>query len=99
MDKKIENKIKILEIIDKILIIFTVIIGIITVIDIFIPDPIFLLDEAALASITGLLTYISTIIRKRIDSLKENKKLKIDSKELVSKVSETAVSIKKSRGK
>lgn len=99
MDKKIENKIKRLEIIDKILIIFTVIIGIITVIDIFIPDPIFLLDEAALASITGLLTYISTIIRKRIDSLKENKKLKIDSKELVSKVSQTAVSIKKSRGK
>lgn len=99
MDKKIKNKIKRLEIIDKILIIFTVIIGIITVIDIFIPDPIFLLDEAALASITGLLTYISTIIRKKIDSLKENKELKIDSKELVSKVSETAVSIKKSRDK
>ena len=51
-----EKKIKRLELIEKILIAGTVIVGIITVIDIFIPDPILLLDEAALTAITGLLT-------------------------------------------
>ena len=96
-----EKKIKTLEIIDKILIIGTVIIGIITVIDIFTIDPIFMLDEAALTAITGLLTYISTLVRKKIDKLKNGSKEKYDVKDLEKlndKVSEAASSVKRSRG-
>lgn len=96
-----EKKIKSLEIIDTLLIIGTIIIGIITVIDIFLPDPLFMLDEAALTAITGLLAYISSLIRKKVDKLKNGTKEKTDIKEiekLNDKISETVSSVKKSRG-
>ena len=96
-----EKKIKSLEIIDTLLTIGTIIIGIITVIDIFLPDPLFMLDEAALTAITGLLAYISSLIRKKVDKLKNGTKEKIDIKEiekLNDKISETASSVKRSRG-
>ena len=96
-----EKKIKSLEIIDTLLIIGTIIIGIITVIDIFLPDPLFMLDEAALTAITGLLAYISSLIRKKVDKLKNGTKEKTDIKEiekLNDKISETASSVKRSRG-
>ena len=96
-----EKKIKSLEIIDTLLTIGTVIIGIITVIDIFIPDPLFMLDEAALTAITGLLAYISSLVRKQVDKLKNGNKEKTDIRELeklTEKVSETASSVKRSRG-
>ena len=96
-----EKKIKSLEIIDTLLTIGTVIIGIITVIDIFIPDPLFMLDEAALTAITGLLAYISSLVRKQVDKLKNGSKEKTDIRELeklTEKVNETASSVKRSRG-
>jgi len=96
-----EKKIKSLEIIDTLLTIGTVIIGIITVIDIFIPDLLFMLDEAALTAITGLLAYISSLVRKQVDKLKNGSKEKTDIRELeklTEKVSETASSVKRSRG-
>ena len=96
-----EKKIKSLEIIDTLLIIGTIIIGIITVIDIFLPDPLFMLDEAALTAITGLLAYISSLIRKKVDKLKNGAKEKTDIKEiekLNDKISETVSSVKRSRG-
>lgn len=96
-----EKKIKRLEIIDTLLIIGTIIIGIITVIDIFLPDPLFMLDEAALTAITGLLAYISSLIRKKVDKLKNGTKEKTDIKEiekLNDKISETVSSVKRSRG-
>ena len=96
-----EKKIKSLEIIDTLLTIGTVIIGIITVIDIFLPDPLFMLDEAALTAITGLLAYISSLIRKKVDKLKNGTKEKIDIKEiekLNDKITETVSSVKRSRG-
>ena len=85
-----EKKIKTLEIVDKILIAGTIIVGIITV-----------TDEAALTAITGLLTYISTLVRKKIDKLKNGSNEKTDMKDiekLTDKVSETASSVKRSRG-
>ena len=96
-----EKKIKSLEIIDTLLIIGTIIIGIITVIDIFLPDPLFMLDEAALTAITGLLAYIPSLIRKKVDKLKNGTKEKTDIKEiekLNDKISETVSSVKRSRG-
>ena len=97
-----EKKIKRLELIEKILIAGTVLVGIITIIDIFTIDPIFLLDEAALTAITGLLTYIANLVRRRIEELKKGEKSSIGTKqigEVVAKVSETAKTVKKSRGK
>ncbi len=96
-----EKKIKGLEIIDALLTIGTVIIGIITVIDIFIPDPLFMLDEAALTAITGLLAYISSLVRKEVDKLKNGSKEKTDIKEiekLNDKIREATSSVKRSRG-
>ena len=96
-----EKKIKSLEIIDTLLTIGTVIIGIITVIDIFLPDPLFMLDEAALTAITGILAYISSLVRKKVDKLKNGTKEKTDIKEiekLNDKISEAASSVKRSRG-
>ena len=96
MEKKIKN----LELIEKLLIAGTVIVGIITVIDIFIPDPIFLLDEAALTAITGLLTYIANLVRRRIEELKKGEESSIGTKqieEVTARVSDTAKTVKKSR--
>jgi hypothetical protein len=97
-----EKKIKRLEILEKLLIAGTIFIGIITIIDIFLPDPLFLLDEAALTTITGLLTYIATLVRRKIEELKKGENNKINSndiKEITSKVTETVNTVKKSRGK
>ena len=97
-----EKKIKRLELIEKILIAGTVIVGIITVIDIFLPDPILLLDEAALTAITGLLTYIANLVRRRIAELKKGEESSIGTKqigEITTKVTDTAKTVKKSRGK
>lgn len=98
-----EKKIKTLEVIEKILVAGTIVIGIITVIDIFLPDPIFLLDEAALTAITGLLTYIASIVKRKVDDLKNGTKDNpIDTKqinEITEKLTDTAKSVKRSRGK
>ncbi len=95
-----EDKIKKYKILEKVLITFTIIIGIITVIDIFLPDPIFMLDEASLAAITGLLTYLSSLVRKKIEEIENGENKKIESKdieEITSKVTETANAVSKSR--
>lgn len=97
-----ESKIKSLKVLEALLIIGTIIIGIITVIDVFIPDPIFLLDEAALTAITGLLTYLSALVSKKIDKLEKGDTSKSNMKEIgeiTNKVSETATIVKKSRNK
>lgn len=97
-----EKKIKGLEIIEKLLVAGIVVVGIITVIDIFLPDPIFLLDEAALTAITGLLTYIANLIRRRIEEIKNGEKNSVGAKqigEVANRVSETAKTVKESRGK
>ena len=97
-----ENKIKRLKVLEIILISLTIVVGIITVIDIFTADPVFMLDEAALASITGLLTYLSSLVRRRIDELKngEDNKIKTEEiEEITTKVSKTASAVKQSRKK
>ena len=95
-----EKEIKKYEIIEKVLIAFAIIIGVITVVDIFLPDPVFMLDEASLAAITGLLTYLSSLVRKKIEELKNGEKKKIDAKEIeeiTTKVTETASKVNRSR--
>ena len=61
-----------------------------------------MLDEASLAAITGLLTYLSSLVRKKIEELKNGEKKKINSKqieEITTKVTETAASVNRSRKK
>ena len=97
-----EKKIKRLELIEKILIAGTVLVGIITIIDIFTIDPILFLDEAALTAITGLLTYIANLVRRRIDELKKGEESSVGAKqieEVTARVTETAKTVKKSRSK
>lgn len=97
-----EKEIKKYEFIEKILIALAILVGVITIVDIFLPDPIFMLDEASLAAITGLLTYLSSLVRKKIEELKNGEKKKINSKqieEITTKVTETAASVNRSRKK
>lgn len=97
-----EKEIKKYEFIEKILITLAILVGVITIVDIFLPDPIFMLDEASLAAITGLLTYLSSLVRKKIEELKNGEKKKINSKqieEITTKVTETAASVNRSRKK
>ena len=58
-DLKVMKKIKKLEALKTVCTVITILVGIVTVVDIFVPDPILLLDEAALASITGLFTMLT----------------------------------------
>ncbi len=101
-DIKVMNKIKQLERLKTICMSITVLIGVITVIDIFIPDPILLLDEAALASITGLFTLFTSSIDSKIKDLRNGNKLKISNEEindLTNAIGTTAHAVKKSRKK
>lgn len=95
-----EIQIKTYHILRIVLIIATILFGVITIIDIFVPDAIFALDEAALASITGLLTFLITLVSKKEDELKNGINNKMDSKdleELTTKATKAASAVKSSR--
>ena len=80
----------------------TVLVGVITIIDIFIPDPILFLDEAALASITGVLTLICGAIDSKIKDLKSGKDFNVNNeevKQLTDALGNTASVVKSSRNK
>ena len=47
----------------------TGVVGLVTVIDYFIPDPVLGLDEVALTAITGLLGYSSSLVDNKIDKI------------------------------
>ena len=61
MSDSTATKIASLEVTNNLLKAATITAGVVTVIDLFVPDPVFGLDEAALASITGLLKLIVLI--------------------------------------
>lgn len=103
MDKnneKLRQKINELEQINKVLSIFTNIVGVITIIDLIIPDPLFGIDEIALASLTTLLGVIGALINRNIERLKREGKftLKIsDINDIGRGVKNTKESIARSR--
>ena len=95
-----EKQIKTYHVLRIVLIVATIIFGVITIIDIFVPDAIFALDEAALASITGLLTFLITLVSKKEDDLKNGFSSKLEAneiEELTTKVTKTASAVKTSR--
>ena len=101
-DLRVMKKIKKLEALKTVCTVITILVGIVTVIDIFVPDPILLLDEAALASITGLFTMLTSSIDNKIKDLRNGNKFKVSKEEiteLTNAVGTTANAVKKSRHK
>lgn len=76
--------------------------GILFVIDVFVPDPVIGLDEAALGGISALTKPFDTIVKNKIDDLANDKDGNLNSDD-VSKISDGLVKmageIKKSRSK
>lgn len=73
-------------------------VGLITVIDFFIPDPVFGLDEAALTAITTLLGYSSSLVDNKIDKIaaSDDAELKMEEiNNLANKLSDVAGKVKK----
>lgn len=76
----------------------TGVVGLVTVIDYFVPDPILGLDEAALTAITGLLGYSSSLVNNKIDSIaaSDDAELKMEEiNNLTNKLTDVAGKIKK----
>lgn len=69
MSNDVALKINRYEVANKILKAATAAVGVVTVIDLFVADPIAGLDEAALATITGLLGYSTTLVNNKIEDL------------------------------
>ena len=95
-------KIGSLNVANKILKAATTMVGLFTVIDLFIPDPVLGLDEAALAGLTGLLKFSSTLVENKINELAVSdttsvKMTEVD--EFTSKLAEAARGIKNSKSK
>ena len=76
-DVKIIKEIKRLEGLKTLFLILTIIVGIITVFDYIVPDPILFIDEAAFTAIVGLFTFITSTIDSKIKSIRNGEKLKL----------------------
>lgn len=100
MSDSTATKIASLEVTNSLLKAATITAGIITTIDVFTPDPVFGLDEAALASITGLLKYSSTLVENKIEDLanSDDTSIKMDEvTKLTEQLSNAASNVKRSR--
>ena len=71
-----------LEITNNILKSATILAGIATIINYFIPDPVPLMDEAIMTGLTGLLKTSSTIVENKIDKLSKTGDAKIQMSEI-----------------
>lgn len=66
------SKVERLEVVSKVLGTATMVAGVITAIDLIVPDPVFGIDEAALTALTALIGTGKGIVDKQIASLKES---------------------------
>ena len=76
----------------------TGLVGLVTVIDYFIPDPVLGLDEVALTAITGLLGYSSSLVDNKIDKIaaSDDADLKMEEiNNLANKLNDVAGKVKK----
>ena len=76
------SKVERLEVVSKVLGTATMVAGVITAIDLIVPDPVFGLDEAALTAITALIGTGKRIVDKQIASLKENDNYSYDQNQI-----------------
>jgi hypothetical protein len=99
-DSKVIKKINKLEKLKTVFTTLAIVIGVITIIDLILPDPILFIDEVVFTSLTGLFTIIMATIDDKIKKLQTgvNAKVTIDEvKEITDAVTETANTIKKSK--
>ena len=102
MSDKAAKKIISLEGTSKLLKLATTGVGIITIIDFIVPDPVLGLDEVALASITGVLGYASSLVNNKINDLASNGETTMQMDEitgLTEQIGTAASAVKKSRNK
>ena len=83
MDDKTALKIHRLEVANSILSKAALIAGVITAVDLIVPDPVLGLDEAVLAGATGLLKTSSVIVENKIDSLSKNGTMDLKNEEVI----------------
>ena len=101
MSDETAKKIVRLDTLNSILKTATASVGLVRVIDFFVPDPVLGLDEAALTAITGLLGYASSVVNNKIDDIatSDNAELKMEEiTKLSGQLSDVASKVKKSRG-
>ena len=82
-DTEIAKKIKDLKIVENILIVATVLVGVVTVVDYLMLDPIFVIDEAGLTSVTGLLLTALAFVKKKRRELINVGETEIDLEEII----------------
>lgn len=100
MSDETANKIVKLNTLNNILKTATGAVGLITVIDFFVPDPVLGLDEAALTALTGLLGYTSSVVNNKIDDIatSDNTELKMEEiTRLTGQLTDVASKVKNSR--
>lgn len=100
MSDETANKIVKLNTLNNILKTATSAVGLITVIDFFVPDPVLGLDEAALTALTGLLGYTSSVVNNKIDDIatSDNTELKMEEiTKLTGQLTDVASKVKNSR--
>ena len=100
MSDETANKIARLNTLNSILKAATAGVGVVTVIDYFIPDPVLGLDEAALTALTGLLGYGASLVENKMNDLavSDNADLKMEEiNNLSTKLGDVASKMKKNK--
>ena len=98
MSDETAKKIVRLDTLNSILKTATASVGLVTVIDFFVPDPVLGLDEAALTAITTLLGYSSSLVDNKIDKIaaSDDAELKMEEiNNLANKLTDVAGKVKK----
>lgn len=92
MSDETASKIQKLEVVNGVLSAAMMVSGVVTTIDLIVPDPVFGLDEIALTAITGALTFAQKSVDKHIDELATEGNTRIKADE-VNKLSSQIVNI------
>ena len=77
----------------------TAVVGVITVIDLFVPDPVLGIDEVGLTAITGLLGYVSTLVDNKAKSLANDEDASIQMEEVTKLTEQIGNAAKAVKGK
>lgn len=80
----------------------TAAVGIVTVVDFFVPDPVLGLDEAALSALTGVLGYASSVVSNKIEKIANSEDASLQMDEittLTEQLTNAVGKVKQSRSK
>lgn len=77
----------------------TAVVGVVTVIDLFIPDPVLGIDEVGLTAITGLLGYVSSLVDNKAKSIANDEDASIQMDEVTKLTEQIGNAAKAVKGK